>query len=195
MSCNKHSSYSTSCTTAAPDSQLEPCIIDAQCYFCFTPPSLNHTPVPPHCCRHLLFSKYCMPSWESVSHNAISNTESLYRLLCCSYTITAKHSTSVNGFTAMLWPDFYVYVCRRWSLTRWTVSQSLAIWYTTSSNSTWVSWPFGNVLSSLWPTQERRFVIHTLECITSPLLFPEDKISQKKNFIWSKGLDVIINVS
>lgn len=60
-------------------------------------------------------------------------------------------------FFSLSWPTFCLYLCRRWSSTRWTVSLSPAIWYTTSSNSMWVARPFEIVLSLLWPiTPENR---------------------------------------
>lgn len=49
------------------------------------------------------------------------------------------------------WPAFCIYLCRRWSSTRWMVIPSLATWYTTSLNSMWVALLFWNVLSC-WPT-------------------------------------------
>lgn len=53
----------------------------------------------------------------------------------------AHHLCSIyNVFVSfhLSWLESCIYLCRRWSSTRWTVSQSLAIWYTTSLNSMWV---------------------------------------------------------
>ena len=127
---------------------------------------------PCHCCRHL-------PLWTCVPSRALT-----LKCFTVSTLVSKKNGTyyTVKTFS-LLHSTVYIflsittkcisslYLCRRWSSTKWTVSRCPAIWYTTSSNSMWVA-------SAVW---ECVVCLLTYRSLRSCQIKSSDRINKPKS--------------